>query len=153
ATDPCGEQPMQPYRGSRVGSISLSRLLPDSCGKDATIDLAAVDDWMRVAVMVMNNTVDASRFPLPEQEAEARAKRRIGLGVTGLADALLMVGLRYGSEEAAQQTEDWMRGIARAAYRASVELAGEKGAFPLFEAEKYLATGNMMQMDEDVRAA
>ena len=69
----------------------------------------------------------ASRFPLPEQAAEAQAKRRIGLGVTGLADALLMVGLRYGSEEAAAQTEAWMKAIARAAYLASVELAQGEG--------------------------
>ena len=82
-----------------------------------------------------------SRFPLPEQAAEAKAKRRIGLGVTGLADALLMVGLRYGSEEAARSTEGWMQAIARAAYLASVDLAKEKGAFPLFEAEGYLASG------------
>ncbi|KAB2882130.1 MAG: adenosylcobalamin-dependent ribonucleoside-diphosphate reductase [Albidovulum sp.] len=153
ATNPCGEQPLPPYGACLLGSINLARLVTDPFGKGAALDLAALDDLVRVAVRMMDNTVDASRFPLPEQEAEARAKRRIGLGVTGLADALLMVGLRYGSEKAAQQTEDWMRGIARAAYLASVELAGEKGAFPLFEAEKYLATGNMMQMDEDVRAA
>ena len=79
----------------------------------------------------------------PQQEAEAQAKRRIGLGVTGLADALLMLGLRYGSEEAAAQTEAWMHAIARAAYLASVDLAKEKGAFPLFDAESYLASGNM----------
>ena len=80
-------------------------------------------------------------------------KRRIGLGVTGLADALLMVGLRYGSEEAAAQTDAWMHAIARAAYLASVDLAKEKGAFPLFDADMYLASGAMQQMDDDVRAA
>ncbi len=82
---------------------------------------------MRTAVRMMDNVVDASRFPLPEQLAEAQAKRRIGLGVTGLADALLMLGLRYGSDEAAAQTEAWMKAIARAAYLASVDLAKEKG--------------------------
>ena len=84
---------------------------------------------------MMDNVVDASRFPLPEQAAEAQAKRRIGLGVTGLADALLMCGLRYGSDEAVAATEDWMHAIAREAYLASVDLAREKGAFPLFDAE------------------
>jgi ribonucleoside-diphosphate reductase alpha chain len=102
---------------------------------------------------MMDNVVDASRFPLPEQEAEARNKRRIGLGVTGLADALLMLGLRYGSEEAAAQTDAWMHAIARASYLASVDLAKEKGAFPLFDAEGYLASGNMKNMDKDVRDA
>jgi ribonucleoside-diphosphate reductase alpha chain len=102
---------------------------------------------------MMDNVVDASRFPLEAQAAEARAKRRIGLGVTGLADALLMVGLRYGSEEAARQTDQWMHAIACAAYLASVDLAREKGAFPLFDAEQYLASGTMQAMDDDVREA
>ncbi len=92
-------------------------------------------------------------FPLPAQAAEAQAKRRIGLGVTGLADALLMVGLRYGSEKAAEMTEVWMHAIARAAYLASVDLAKEKGAFLLFDAEKFLASGSLRHMDDDVRAA
>ncbi|MCY1127975.1 adenosylcobalamin-dependent ribonucleoside-diphosphate reductase [Frigidibacter sp. RF13] len=153
ATNPCGEQPLPPYGACLLGSINLARLVKDPFGKKAALDLSALDDLVRVAVRMMDNTVDASRFPLPQQEAEARAKRRIGLGVTGLADALLMVGLRYGSEEAAQACEDWMHAIARASYLASVDLAKEKGAFPLFDAEKYLATGNMQQMDNDVRDA
>jgi len=102
---------------------------------------------------MMDNVVDASNFPLPQQQAEARAKRRIGLGVTGLADALLMVGSRYGSDAAVALTEAWMRRIARAAYLASVDLAREKGAFPLFDAQKYLASGTMQGMDADVRDA
>ncbi len=153
ATNPCGEQPLPPYGACLLGSINMAVLVADPFGKGAALDSKALDDLVRVAVRMMDNVVDASRFPLPEQAAEAKAKRRIGLGVTGLADALLMVGLRYGSEEAAAQTEAWMKAIARAAYLASVDLAREKGAFPLFDAEAYLATGHMMQMDGDVRAA
>ncbi|MCV2869455.1 adenosylcobalamin-dependent ribonucleoside-diphosphate reductase [Defluviimonas sp. WL0002] len=153
ATNPCGEQPLPPYGACLLGSINMARLVTDPFGAGARIEEEALDDLVRMAVRMMDNTVDASRFPLPQQKAEAEAKRRIGLGVTGLADALLMVGLRYGSEKAAQQTEAWMHRIARAAYLASVELAKEKGAFPLFDADKYLATGNMTQMDADVRAA
>ncbi|MGB7269742.1 MAG: adenosylcobalamin-dependent ribonucleoside-diphosphate reductase, partial [Albidovulum sp.] len=153
ATNPCGEQPLPPYGACLLGSVNLARLVADPFGKGASLDMAALDDLVRIAVRMMDNTVDASRFPLPAQEAEARAKRRIGLGVTGLADALLMTGLRYGSDEAAQTTEDWMHAIARSAYLASVDLAREKGAFPLFDADKYLASGNMMQMDDDVRDA
>ncbi|MCU9849018.1 adenosylcobalamin-dependent ribonucleoside-diphosphate reductase [Defluviimonas sp. WL0024] len=153
ATNPCGEQPLPPYGACLLGSINLARLVTDPFGKGAALDEGALDDLVTTAVRMMDNTVDASRFPLPQQKAEAEAKRRIGLGVTGLADALLMVGLRYGSEKAAAQTEEWMHRIARAAYLASVELAKQKGAFPLFDAEKYLASGNMMQMDADVRAA
>jgi ribonucleoside-diphosphate reductase alpha chain len=153
ATNPCGEQPLPPYGACLLGSINMPTLVSGAFTKGAKLDLAALDDLVRMAVRMMDNVVDASRFPLPEQAAEARAKRRIGLGVTGLADALLMVGQRYGSVEAAKQTEDWMHAIARASYLASVDLAKEKGAFPLFEAEAYLASGNMMQMDADVREA
>ncbi len=153
ATNPCGEQPLPPYGACLLGSINLARLVNDPFGPDAALDMAALEDLVRVAIRMMDNTVDASRFPLPEQAAEAQAKRRIGLGVTGLADALLMTGLRYGSPEAVEATRTWMHAIARAACLASVDLAKEKGAFPLFDAELYLASGTMQKMDEDVRAA
>jgi ribonucleoside-diphosphate reductase alpha chain len=153
ATNPCGEQPLPPYGACLLGSINLAVLVTDPFSPRAMLDAAGLDDLVRTAVRMMDNVVDASRFPLPEQAAEAAAKRRIGLGVTGLADALLMLGLRYGSEDAAKQTKDWMHAIARSAYLASVDLAREKGAFPLFDAEKFLASGTMRGMDDDVRAA
>jgi ribonucleoside-diphosphate reductase alpha chain len=153
ATNPCGEQPLPPYGACLLGSINLARLVRDPFGAQALLDPAALDDLVRTAVRMMDNVVDASRFPLEAQAQEAIAKRRIGLGVTGLADALLMLGLRYGSDEAVAQTEAWMRAIARAAYLASVDLAREKGPFPLFDAEKFLASGTMRSMDADVRDA
>jgi len=153
ATNPCGEQPLPPYGACLLGSVNMARLVSQPFEAGAELNLAALDDLVRVAVRMMDNVVDTSRFPLPEQAAEALAKRRIGLGVTGLADALLMLGLRYGSEAAAAQTEAWMKAIARSAYLASVDLAREKGAFPLFDAEKYLASGSLTHMDADVRAA
>ncbi|WP_171136722.1 MULTISPECIES: adenosylcobalamin-dependent ribonucleoside-diphosphate reductase [unclassified Ruegeria] len=153
ATNPCGEQPLPPYGACLLGSINLARLVADPFEEAAHLDEAALQELVATAVRMMDNVVDASKFPLPEQAAEAQAKRRIGLGVTGLADALLMLGLRYGSDEAARQTERWLHAIARAAYLASVDLAKEKGAFPLFDAEKFLASGTMQHMDEDVRAA
>lgn len=153
ATNPCGEQPLPPYGACLLGSVNLARLVTDPFTPAAKLDPVALDRLVRTAVRMMDNVVDASRFPLPQQAEEAMNKRRIGLGVTGLADALLMLGLRYGADEAAAQTERWMHEIARASYLASVEIAQEKGAFPLFDAEKYLATGNMLQMDEDVRTA
>ena len=153
ATNPCGEQPLPPYGACLLGSVNLARLVTAPFTDKAVLDLAALDELVRTSVRMMDNVVDASRFPLPQQAAEATNKRRIGLGVTGLADALLMLGLRYGDDKAAAQTEAWMKAIARAAYLASVDLAKEKGAFPLFDAEKYLASGNMLQMDEDVRQA
>jgi ribonucleoside-diphosphate reductase alpha chain len=153
ATNPCGEQPLPPYGACLLGSINLARLVKDAFEPTAAMDLSALDDLVRTAVRMMDNVVDASRFPLPQQAEEARQKRRIGLGVTGLADALLMMGLRYGSDAAVAATEAWMHAIARSSYLASVDLAKEKGAFPLFDAEGYLASGNMLQMDKDVRAA
>lgn len=151
ATNPCGEQPLPPYGACLLGSVNLARLVKDPFGAGAELDLAALDDLVAVAVRMMDNTIDASRFPLPQQAAEAAAKRRIGLGVTGLADALLMTRARYGSEEAARRAGLWLHRIARAAYQTSVQLAKEKGAFPLFEAEAYLASGMMRKMDEDIR--
>lgn len=153
ATNPCGEQPLPPYGACLLGSINLARLVSDPFSDAAHIDEEALDGLVATAVRMMDNVVDVSKFPLEAQAREAAAKRRIGLGVTGLADALLMKGLRYGSDAAAAQTERWLKRIARAAYLASVELAREKGAFPLFDAEKYLASGTMRAMDDDVRAA
>ncbi|GAA6177626.1 adenosylcobalamin-dependent ribonucleoside-diphosphate reductase [Sulfitobacter pacificus] len=153
ATNPCGEQPLPPYGACLLGSINMARMVAKPFEADAHLDEAALQDLVATAVRMMDNVVDVSKFPLPEQEREAQAKRRIGLGVTGLADALLMVSQRYGSDEAAAQTEAWMKAIARAAYLASVDLAKEKGAFPLFDAEAYLASGTMAQMDDDVRDA
>ncbi|MEM7241093.1 MAG: adenosylcobalamin-dependent ribonucleoside-diphosphate reductase [Pseudomonadota bacterium] len=153
ATNPCGEQPLPPYGACLLGSINLAALVRNPFETHAEIDAAALDRLVGTAVRMMDNVVDVSRFPLPEQKAEAEAKRRIGLGVTGLADALMMTGLRYGSKEAAAQTEDWMRRIARAAYLTSAELAKDKGAFPLFDKEKFLASETMLEMDQDVRDA
>lgn len=153
ATNPCGEQPLPPYGACLLGSINLARLVSHPFEKAAVLDEALLADLVGTSVRMMDNVVDASKFPLEAQAREAAAKRRIGLGVTGLADALLMLGLRYGSDAAARQTERWLHAIARAAYLSSVQLAKEKGAFPLFDAEGYLASGAMQQMDDDVRAA
>ena len=153
ATNPCGEQPLPPYGACLLGSINLARVVSDPFEGNAALDLEALNELVATSVRMMDNVVDVSKFPLEAQQLEAKNKRRIGLGVTGLADALLMLGLRYGSDEAARQTEEWLHAIARAAYLASVDLAKEKGAFPLFDAEEYLASGTMRAMDEDVREA
>ena len=153
ATNPCGEQPLPPYGACLLGSINLARLVTDPFEKAAELNEEALTDLVATAVRMMDNVVDASKFPLDAQAQEAQAKRRIGLGVTGLADALLMLGLKYGTEEAAAQTEAWMKAIARASYLASVYLAKEKGAFPLFDKEKYVNGGLVQDMDQDVKDA
>jgi len=153
ATNPCGEQPLPPYGACLLGSINLARLVTAPFDKGAALDETALEELVATAVRMMDNVVDASRFPLDAQATEARAKRRIGLGVTGLADALLMVGAEYGTEDAARLTERWLQQIARAAYLTSAHLAAEKGAFPLFDAEKFLDGETMLAMDGDVRDA
>ncbi|MEN3951964.1 LAGLIDADG family homing endonuclease [Iodidimonas sp. SYSU 1G8] len=149
----CGEQPLPPYGACLLGSVNLAMLVTDPFTPAAALDMDALDDLVTIAVRMMDNVVDTSRFPLEQQAHEARAKRRIGLGVTGLADALIMCRARYGAPEAIALIERWMARIQRAAYLASAALAAEKGAFPLFDAEKYLAGASVSEMDEDVREA
>jgi ribonucleoside-diphosphate reductase alpha chain len=153
STNPCGEQPLPPYGACLLGSINLARLVRSPFTPAAHLDGAELTQLVGTAVRMLDNTIDASGFPLEEQRQEATAKRRIGLGMTGLADALMMVGLRYGSQEAAEQAGEWARQISRAAYMASARLAQEKGAFPLFDRDAYLAGETIRELDEDVRAA
>ena len=153
ATNPCGEQPLPPYGACLLGSINLARLVEYPFGGNAHLDVSQLENLVATAVRMMDNVIEVSQFPLEVQKLEALNKRRIGLGVTGLADALLMVGLRYGSDEAVEKTEEWMKLIARASYKASINLAKEKGAFSLFDPEKLIASGNMKQMDDDIKQA
>ena len=150
ATNPCGEQPLPPYGACLLGSINLARFVDKPFRPEAVLDLARLEAHVRVAVRMLDNAIDASRFPLPAQAREARAKRRIGLGVTGLADALILCGARYGSRAAVALTEQWLKTVLRAAYLASTELAAEKGAFPLYDQEKYLAGKFVQALDPEV---
>jgi ribonucleoside-diphosphate reductase alpha chain len=152
ATNPCGEEPLPPYGACLLGSVNLAALVREPFSDQAHVDMAELERLVPVAIRLMDNVVDVSGFPLPQQTAEAEAKRRIGLGVTGLADALIMCGARYGSSTAVALTETWMKAIQRAAYLASADLAAEKGSFPLYIRDKFLAGENVAVLDEDVRA-
>ena len=152
STNPCGEQPLPPYGACLLGSINLARLVHAPFTPEARLDEGELAGLVGVAIRMMDNTIDASGFPLEQQRHEALAKRRIGLGMTGLADALMMVGLRYGSHAAAERAGEWARQIARAAYTVSAQLAGEKGAFPLYDRDAYLAGETIRELDADVRA-
>ena len=151
ATNPCGEQPLPPYGACLLGSINLSKMIDAPFSENSKLDATLLKETVSVAVRMMDNVIDVSKFPLASQEKEAHAKRRIGLGVTGLADALLMTGVRYGSDEAVAKTDEWLHLISREAYLASTELAQEKGSFPLLDVNQFLQSGNMVQMDDDVK--
>jgi ribonucleoside-diphosphate reductase alpha chain len=153
ATNPCGEQPLPPYGACLLGSINLAALVRDPFTPQARLDMDELDRLVPLAVRMLDDAIDVSRFPLEEQAQEAKAKRRIGLGVTGLADALILCGARYGSSGAVVLTEQWLKAIQRHAYLASTGLAAEKGAFPLFDKEQYLAGETVMALDEDLRNA
>ncbi|MBV9552388.1 MAG: adenosylcobalamin-dependent ribonucleoside-diphosphate reductase, partial [Alphaproteobacteria bacterium] len=153
ATNPCGEQPLPPYGACLLGSLNLSRFVEAPFTPQAHLDSARLAAIVPDVVRMMDNTIEISRFPLDAQRQEAQAKRRIGLGITGLADALVMCGMRYGSREAVSATETWLALIEREAYLASAALAAEKGPFPLFDKQNYLAGETIAGLDEDVKAA
>ncbi|HEX6706058.1 MAG TPA: adenosylcobalamin-dependent ribonucleoside-diphosphate reductase [Albitalea sp.] len=141
ATNPCGEQPLPPYGSCCLGSIALPGFVHDPFEPSARFDDAAFAELARVAVRMLDNVLDATVWPLARQQEEARNKRRIGLGFTGLGDALVMLGLRYDTppaREAAGRIAELLRDTA---YEASVELARERGAFPLFNGDLYLRRG------------
>jgi len=151
ASNPCGEQMLPPYGACLLGSINLARLVERPFEEEAGIDEAELAELTRTAVRMLDNVIDISLYPLPQQEAEAKAKRRIGLGITGLADALLFCGKAYGSGPAVEQTRAWLGIIKREAYRASALLAAEKGPFPLYD-PCMLAAPNLKGLDEETRA-
>ncbi len=151
ASNPCGEQMLPPYGACLLGSINLARLVRRPFEDGAAIDEGELADLTATAVRMLDDVIDVSRYPLPQQETEAKAKRRIGLGVTGLADALLFCGEVYGSSGAIQAMQRWLEIIRREAYRTSARLAAEKSPFPDYDA-CMLDTPNLKALDEETRA-
>jgi ribonucleoside-diphosphate reductase alpha chain len=139
STNPCGEQPLPAYGCCCLGSINLAPFVREPFGAKAHFDFDALAKVVRPSVRMLDNVLDASVWPLKQQQDEARAKRRVGLGFTGLGDALVMLGLRYDTDEARRMAARISEAMRDEAYAASVELAREKGAFPLLDAEQYLA--------------
>ncbi|MBI3154258.1 MAG: adenosylcobalamin-dependent ribonucleoside-diphosphate reductase [Burkholderiales bacterium] len=141
ATNPCAEQPLPPHGCCCLGSIDLTRYVQRPFEADTRFDEAGFAEVCATAVRMLDNVLDVTVWPLPEQHAEAMSKRRIGLGFTGLGDALVMLGLRYDTEPARVMARRISEVMRDAAYGASVELAKERGAFPLFNADLYLSGG------------
>jgi len=151
ATNPCGEIPLPPYGACDLGSLNLTRFVRSPFTPAAQIDFQGLEQTTRLAVRLLDNVIDASRFPLLPQAENAHGSRRIGLGITGLADALLMIGLTYGSADSLAAAADIMRHICHSAYRASIALAKEKGSFPHYERDRYLGGAFIGSLPEDIR--
>ncbi len=152
ATNPCGEQPLPAYGACLLGSVNLAALVEDPFGPRARIENGRLSETVATAVRLLDSAIEVSNYPLPEQRREAMSKRRMGLGVTGLANALAMCGAGYGGSQSAILADGWLRALKVAAYRASAALAAEKGAFPLFDAKAMLARPNLVDLPADLRA-
>ncbi len=151
ATNPCGEIPLPPYGACNLGSINLTRFVREPFGRSARLDMEGIRSTAALAVRMLDNVISLSRFPLPAQRRQSQGSRRIGVGITGLADALVMLGLHYGSEQARECAASVLEGICHAAYRASVELAAEKGPFPFLDTGAYLKQPFIRNLPRDIR--
>ena len=154
ATNPCGEQPLPPYGCCCLGSIDLSCFVDSPFSATTTFDFSAFGEVIDIAVRMLDNVLDITEWPLAAQQAEAAAKRRIGLGFTGLGDALAMLRLRYDQQPARDMASKIATFMRDRAYAASVALAKERGAFPLFNADLYLSGGNFAsRLPDELRTA
>ncbi|MCV2369872.1 adenosylcobalamin-dependent ribonucleoside-diphosphate reductase [Roseateles oligotrophus] len=142
ATNPCAEQPLPPYGCCCLGSVNLTCFVRNPFGPDASFDEEGYAEVCRVATRMLDNVLDVTPWPLPAQQQEARNKRRVGLGFTGLGDTLVMLNQRYDTEAARDVARRLSEVMRNAAYEASADLALERGAFPLFNADLYLSGGN-----------
>ncbi len=153
ATNPCGEVPLPPYGACNLGSINLTQFINKPFSHQASVDTVAIAATVTLAIRLMDNIISASRFPLAQQQQQAQGSRRIGLGVTGLADALIMLGLHYDGADGRRQAANIMRQICQHAYRASTDLAIERGSFTAFDSDAYLASEFVQSLPDDIRAA
>ncbi len=153
STNPCGEQPLPDHGCCCLGSLNLAVYVNNPFTDKASFDYDSMTKAARLAVRMLDNVLTVTNWPLVEQKREADAKRRLGLGFTGLGDALIMLGIRYDSEQGRELAARMARELRDAAYEASVELAKERGPFPLFDAEKYLASGFASRLPEALKTA
>jgi ribonucleoside-diphosphate reductase alpha chain len=142
ATNPCGEQPLPPFGACLLGSFNLTKYVvtkfPHDAISDKSFDMALFQDDIRNVVRAMDNVIDRTIYPLPEQKEEAQNKRRMGLGITGLANAAEMLGFQYASDRFMDFTKNVLETLRNYTYDTSCDLAKEKGAFPLFQKDNYL---------------
>ncbi|MGH8749714.1 MAG: adenosylcobalamin-dependent ribonucleoside-diphosphate reductase [Burkholderiales bacterium] len=153
ATNPCAEQPLPPYGCCCLGSIDLTRFVREPFGEKAAFDFERFAKVVEVSTRMLDNVLEVTAWPLEQQHAEAMAKRRVGLGFTGLGDALIMLRLRYDTDQARAMGAQIAEAMRDSAYHASVELARERGAFPLFSADLYLSgTSFAARLPDEIKA-
>jgi len=151
ATNPCGEIPLPPYGACNLGSVNLMRFVREPFGEGARLDWDGIRDCAALGVRMLDNVIELSQYPLPAQEQQARGSRRIGIGITGLADALIALGLHYDSDVARELAAQVMGTLRDSAYRTSIALAEEKGSFPFFRREEYLDGADIRGLPEALR--
>jgi ribonucleoside-diphosphate reductase alpha chain len=150
ATNPCGEVPLPPHGACNLGSINLTQFVDAPFGRHPKLDLAGIAGTAAVATRMLDNVYEVSHFPLKAQQKVALASRRIGLGITGLADAFAMLGVRYGSSASLEIADKVMATVCHAAYRTSIDLAHERGAFPAYRPEQYLGASFIRSLPPDI---
>lgn len=154
ATNPCGEQPLPEYGACLLGSFNLTKYIDfTATDQEVFFDWDQLEHDIPHVVRAMDNVIDETTYPLREQEGEAKAKRRMGLGVTGLGNTLGVLGITYGSDEAKEWTEKLLKFITNRLYMSSASLAAEKGPFPLFDKEQYMKGKFIQQLDPEVQEA
>lgn len=152
ASNPCGEIPLPPYGACDLGSINLTQFVQQPFTQQAQLDIQALEHTTSNAVRMLDNIIDISHFPLEAQALQARGSRRIGLGITGLADALIMLGITYGSEDSYHTAANIMKTMCYKAYRTSIALTKEKGVFPFFDKDKYLQGKFIQTLPDDIQS-
>lgn len=152
STNPCGEQPLPDFGCCCLGSLNLTSYILAPFSSEPLFDFALMSRVTKVAIRMLDNVLTATKWPLEEQAKEAAAKRRVGLGFTGLGDALIMLGIKYDSIKGRQFAAEIAEVIRDAAYAASVDLAKERGAFPMLDVEKYLSSGFVSRLPEEIKS-
>jgi ribonucleoside-diphosphate reductase alpha chain len=150
-TNPCGEQPLPPNGTCNLGAINLARMVTNPFRPNAQLNLPLIEEITRIGTRFLDNVIDITQYPMDEQAAEERRKRRLGLGVSGLADCLAQLSLRYGSAQATATTEKIFQTICIAAYESSIDLAKERGPFDLFENQKFLSNTFASNLPDDLQ--
>lgn len=152
ATNPCGEIPLPAYGACNLGALNLTQFVTDPFKQNASINWKKLKEVTEIATRFLDNVIDISRYPLKAQKQQALLTRRIGLGITGLADMFVMVGLSYGSDESIQLASRIMQEVSEVTWQTSIALAAERGSFPLFKKDEYLQGQFVQQLPDKIKA-